>query len=115
MVKTTADGYGNNKTVTQQVDVPCIFIQNTQFRRFGFQENIDADAIMYVDPEAAFVVENLNRLEGIYVVAPLFGAGDAQSWYKIETVTVNRDHLLTNQIDNVECRLKKSSPIPGVS
>ena len=107
--------YGNKKSVQEQMDVSVIFSQNTQFRHFGFQDQIDADAICYPDIEDDFVIDNFNRLEGMYIMAPLFGAGDDISWYKVTQVIVNRDHLLDNQIDNIELRLKKASAIPGVS
>jgi hypothetical protein len=110
-----SSGYGNSKTMQEQVEVPVIFILNVQFRHFGFQDTIDADAICWVDQNNAFVVSHFNLLEGMYVLAPLYGAADTQSWYKVTQVVVNRDHLLNNQIDNIELRLKKASAIPGVS
>lgn len=115
IVKVQADGYGNKKVPVQQIAVPAIFLQGTGFDRSSFQENVTADAILYVDPTNAFVVANHMRLEGMYVVMQLFGSDADQSWYKIVTVTVNRDHLLENQINNVECVLKKTRPIEGVS
>ena len=114
-VKVTSDGYSSDKTVTQQVDIGVVFVQNTQMSRSSFQDSIDSDAICWVDPEDAFVMENFNRLEGMYILEPLFGSADSQSWYKITDVTVNRDHLLSNEIDNIELALKKTRPIPGVS
>ena len=59
----------------------------------------------------AFVVNNANRLEGMYIKAVLFGSDESESWYKIETVSVNRDHLLCNKIDNVEMALNKTRPL----
>lgn len=114
-VRVQSNGYGNTKVVLQQVDVPCIFLQDTNFNESNMQEGITSDAICFPDPENSFVVENENRLEGMFVVAPLFGQTDAQAWYQISSVTVNRDHLLTNTIDNIELALTKASAIPGVS
>lgn len=114
-VSVESGGYSNKKTSTQQVDVPAMFIQNTGFSRSQAQDAVDADAICYPDPESAFIQEKFNRLEGLYVLAPLFGAGDEQSWYKVVESVVNRDHLLTNKIDNIELRLKKTKAIAGVS
>jgi hypothetical protein len=50
----------------------------------------------------------------MYILAPLFGVDDPNGWFKIVDVTINRDHLLNNVIDNVELKLKKTRPIPGV-
>lgn len=107
--------YSNNKTVVSSASVPAVFIQNTQLNRSRYQDSVDSDATCYVDPLNSFVSGKFNRLEGMYVLAPLFGSGDSQSWYKVIDVTVNRDHLLDNEIDNIELRLKKSDPLPGVS
>ncbi len=107
--------YGNSKTMLEQADVPVIFLQATQFRHASFQDQIDADAICYPDITNEFIVAHANRLEGMYVLEPLYGAADSIAWFKITQVIVNRDHLLNNEIDNIECRLKKASPVPGVS
>jgi hypothetical protein len=111
MYKGKSSGYGNTKQVDEQALVSAIFIQSTNFIRAGFSENTDADAICYVDPHNAFVSENNYRLEGFYILAPLFDVSDEAGWYRVESVTVNRDHLLTNKIDNVELSLKKTRPL----
>lgn len=114
-VKVTPGGYGNNKTVSQQAEVNVIFEQDTGFSHSNFQDAVDSDAICRPDPTNAFVIANFNRLEGMYILAPLFGAANDPSWYKVTDVIVNRDTLLNNEIDNIELGLKKTSPIPGVS
>lgn len=114
-VKVTSGVYANSKTVVEQEGVPVVFLQSTGFNRSRFSETIDADAICYPDPLSEFVVDNFNRLEGMYILAPLFGVDNDDGWYKVETVIVNRDHLLTNTIDNIELRLKKTKKIDGVS
>lgn len=114
-VAVEAEGYSGTKTPTQQVDVPVIVIQNTGFVRAGYQENIDADMIIYPDFNHAFITENFNRLEGMYVIMRLYGAAMADSWFKITSVTTNRDHLLNNEIDNIELLLKKTRPLEGAS
>lgn len=110
-----SSGYKNTKAMTEQYAVDCIFIQNVNYSNSGNQATRDADAICFPDPTNQFIIDKYNRLEGMYVVASLFDSPEAMSWYRIDSVTVNRDHLLNNQIDNVECLLKKASPIPGVS
>lgn len=114
-VSVTSGAYGNNKTVDEQVLVPVIFLQTTGFERNGFQDSFVADAICYPDPTNAFVVEHANRLEGMFIIMQLYGSTPEESWYKIEEVSVNRDHLLTNTIDNVELLLKKTRPVAGIS
>lgn len=108
-------GYAGSKALVEQEDVPVIFLQGTALVHSGFQDNVDADAICYVDPGDEFVRDHNYRLEGMYVLAPLFEVDDDDGWYKVETVTVNRDHLLGNVIDNVELQLKKTRPVPNVS
>lgn len=115
IVETSADGYANNRTVVGQYSVNCIFLQNTSILRVNSQKQIDADAVMYLDPFDPFVVEKKYRLENLYILAPLFEAADDIAWYKIIDVTINRDHLLNNNIDNLVLLLKKSIKIQGVS
>lgn len=115
MVKVSSTGYGNKKVVVEQAVVPCIFIQNTSFVRIGFQENTDADAFCYPDPSSSFVIDNSYRLEGMYILEPLFDIDSEEGWYKVESTSVNRDHLLSNQIDNVQLTLKKTRRIDNVS
>lgn len=107
LAKLKSSSYANKKAVDIQSHVKGIFIQNTDFTRFGFVESFDADAIAYVDPTDSFVLSFGYRLEGFGVNAPLFGQNEDQSWYKVESVEVNRDHLLTNQVDNVRLLLSK--------
>lgn len=114
-VEVASDGYRGSKVMVQQFDVNVIFLQNTGFNQNAFQENVDADAFCYPDITDANIIAMHNRLEGLYVLAPLFGADEAQGWYKITSVTINRDHLLNNEIDNIECALKKAEPIAGAS
>lgn len=114
-VKVSPAGYSNNKVVVSQDCVPVVFIQNTGFSRNNNQDAVDSDAICFPDHYDPFIVENHNRLEGMYILAPMFDASEAEGWFKVVQVNVNRDHLLGNQIDNIELILKKSSPLPGVS
>lgn len=107
--------YRGSKIVTEQHDVKCIFIQSINFQSSGFQEVRDADAIIFPNPKDAFILDNYYRLEGMYVVMPLFDSSDGVSWYRITSVTVNRDHLLSNKTDNIECLLKKVDAIATVS
>ncbi len=111
----TSEGYKGTKTMTEQHVVKCVFIQSVDYTNSNNQAVRDADAICFPDPADEFIIASYDRLEGMYVLASLFGSSDAISWYRIDSVTVNRDHLLGNVIDNVECLLKKASTIPGVS
>lgn len=114
-VKVQAGSYANTKVVIGRADVNVIFIQNTGFQRTNYQEFVDSDAQCFPDPTNDFVIENANRLEGMYILAPMFGSDPIDSWYKVTGASVNRDHLLNNTIDNVQLGLKKTKAIPGVS
>lgn len=114
-IKTTSDGYANTKITSEQESVPIIFVQNTGFERNNAQDSVKSDAVCYPDFTNGFVIENVNRLEGMYLIVQLFNSTENQSWYKIIDVTVNRDHLLNNKIDNIELRLKKTRPVSGVN
>lgn len=109
------EGYGANKQVVEAEEVPVIFVQSTGYIKTGNAENIDADAVIYPDPENAFITENHFRIEGMYIKCSPFGGDAVDSWYKVTRVSVFKDHLLNNEVDNVELQLKKSAALPGVS
>lgn len=109
------NGYSNKKVKYQQFDCPVIFVQSIDFAHSNFQDAIDADAVCYPDINNSDVIAYANRLEGLYILMPLYGAADDQAWFKVIRAAVHRDHLLGNIIDNIELQLKKSEPIPGVS
>lgn len=110
-----SSGYAGKKAMIAQFECEVIFVQSIDFRHNNFRDEIDADALCFPNPENEFVVNYSNRLEGMYVLMPLYGAADSVAWYKITKVTVNRDHLISNSIDNIELQLKKATPVPGVS
>ncbi len=115
LIATTHTGYGNKRIVQEVVEIAGTFLQDTGFLHSSNQDAIDADAILYPDENDAWVIGKKYRLEGLYVLAPLFDGVPGESWYKITKVIVNRDHLLNNVIDNVQCLLKKTEALPGVS
>ena len=114
-VDVTATGYGNKKVVSGQHEVKGTFLQNTGFLHTTNQDILEADAILYPNERDAWVKANHNRLEGMYVIIPMYGSSNNDSWYKVDTVAVNRDHLLSNSIDNIQLTLKKTDYLPGVS
>lgn len=107
--------YGNKKVVIGQHAVKGTFLQNTGFLHSNNQDAIEADAVFYPNHKDAFVIASYNRLEGMYIIVSPYGAPDADSWYKITSVRVNRDHLLSNKIDNIQLLLKKTDALEGVS
>ena len=115
LVGVTTGEYGDSKEVITQHEIKATFLQNTGFLHSNNQDVIDSDAICYPDERNAIVIGLSNRLEGMYIIAPLFGQDADEAWYKITSVAVNRDHLLKNKIDNVQCLLKKTEALPGVS
>lgn len=110
-----ASTYRGKKIVVDSSEVEATFIQSTNFQQSQFQEQVTADAIVYPNPDNDFISKYANRLEGMYILANVYGSADTVAWYKVEQCTINRDHLLTNQIDNIYCRLKKTAALPGVS
>jgi hypothetical protein len=107
-------GY-SSEMVGEVETVSALFIENTGFSHAANRSNIDSDAECYVDPRNEFVVENSYRLEGFYVISNPFNADEDEAWYKVVTVRVGQDKLLSNQVDNVLLFLKKTTEIPYVS
>lgn len=113
--KVNSNGYGNTKSVSSSDDVPCLFLQNTGFNNSNHQEIINSDAICYPDPQNSFLLTNNYRLEGMYILAPFFNASDNKGWYKIVSVTINKDILLENQVGNIVLGLKKTTKLNLIS
>lgn len=109
-----ADGY-STEVIDEVADCDALFVENTGYQRSSNQAAINSSASVYLDPNNAFVLANYDRLEGMYLIADLLGGSAAQGWYKITSVNVGQDKLLTNSIDNVECQLKKSTEIQYAS
>lgn len=101
--------------MVEQHEVKATFLQNTGFLHTQNQDLLNADAIIYPNERDEFIKANHFRLEGMYVIAPLFGADANESWFKVESASVNRAHLLNNRIDNILCTLKRTEALPGVS
>jgi hypothetical protein len=114
IIEPGVDGYGN-ETVKNEAIVAAVWEQNTGYRHGSNQSAIDANATALVDPDNEFVQSKFDRLEGMLVIAPLFGASVGVSWYRITSVVVSRDTQLANEIDNIQLHLKKTAGIPGVS
>lgn len=112
--KVEGNGY-NKKIVTSSSEVACLFSQSVGYGHSNNQDFADSDSICYPDPCNAFILANKLRLEGMYVLAPLFDASDDDGWYKITSVTVNKDLLLQNQVGNIELALKKTKKLDLVS
>lgn len=110
LVLPQVDGYGA-EMVGDEEDVKAIFGQNTGWAHGNNQAAITSDAFCYIDPNNQFVVDHFNRLEGMLMVAQLFGAAAEETWYRVINVSVGRDSLLCNTIDHILLSLKKSTGI----
>lgn len=114
LIEASVDGYGV-ESVAEEAKVSAAVEFNTAWRHGSNQDAINSNAVVFVDPEDEFVIEHCNRLEGMLVIIPLFGAGSAGAWYRVTSCAVSRDHQLANEIDNIQLNLKKSAGISGVS
>jgi hypothetical protein len=75
-------------------------------------ENADAvmsDATIYLDPNNEIVLNNMFRLEGMYIIAQPFGQADNEAWYRITHVAVGQRKLLDNMVENIHCTLEKTA------
>lgn len=106
LIQTTQNGYGDN-TISVDIEVPALFHEGTSQSQSSYVERISTDAHVYLDPEHPYIKENAFRLEGMYVVANLYGGIEKESWYKISRVVVGQRKLLTNEVNNCHCYLTK--------
>ena len=106
LVQTTQNGWGDH-TVSVVAEIPALFHEGTSQAQSSYVERIACDAHVYLDPENEYIKGCGFRLEGMYLVANLYGGIENESWYKISRVVVGQRKLLTNEINNVHCYLTK--------
>lgn len=106
LMETAQDGYGDN-TVSHIEHLNGLFLQGTSTSQTNYVEAIGTDAHIYLDIENPWVLENAFRLEGMYLICPLNGGSEEESWYKISRCKVGQRKLLDNDINNVHCFLTK--------
>lgn len=106
LIETEQDGYGDDSLGHMEM-VKGLFLEGTSQAEINYTEMLSADAHVYLDIENEYVKLNAFRLEGMYLVANLYGGEDSESWYKISRVKVGQRKLLENDINNVHCFLTK--------
>jgi hypothetical protein len=112
--KLRSDGYATD-VIDEIVDIKGLFFSTTGIQHGDFKTSVRSDAQVYIDPTNDFVVNNSNRLEGMYVISNPFGEDVETAWYRIISVLIGQDKLLENEIDNISCLLKKTSELNYVS
>lgn len=111
IINTAVDGYGDT-VILEQADVKGAFFQGTATAMMNDTDMIETyDAHCYVDETAPFVVENAFRLEGMYLVASLYGYPSNKSWYKIRDVKLGVTKIRDNVVNNCHCFLQKCEPL----
>lgn len=106
LIETAQDGYGDD-SLAHVEEVKGLFLEGTSQSEINYTEMISSDAHVYLDIENDFVKNNAFRLEGMYLVANLYGGIETESWYKISRCKVGQRKLLENDINNVHCFLTK--------
>lgn len=106
LIQTTQNGWGDN-TISVDIEVPALFHEGTSQTQSSYVERIACDAHCYLDIDNPFIKENAFRLEGMYLVANLYGGIESESWYKISRVVVGQRKLLDNAINNCHVYLTK--------
>jgi hypothetical protein len=87
--------------------VPCLYVQTTAYQHGSSQDAIVGTPVLALPPDDVFVLAHSYRLEEMVVeVNPFTGAAAGQR-FKIASVTVARDVLLANEVQHIECELKK--------
>lgn len=115
IIKVVSSEYGNKKVISETKEIKATFLQSTGDGHGANQDFTNSDAIVFPDERDAWVIENAYRLEGMYVIASVGDSSQGDNWYKITRVAVNRSHLTSNIIDNIECALKKTEALGNVS
>jgi len=106
LIQTAQNGWGDNE-ITVDIPVGALFHEGTSQSQSGYVERIACDAHVYLDIDNPFIQENAFRLEGMYIVANLYGGKESESWYKISRVVIGQRKLLDNALNNCHCFLTK--------
>lgn len=113
LIDTTQNGYGDSVAfLIGKID--GLFLEGSSQSDINHVEALGTDAHIYLDVNNEIVIENAFRLEGMYIVANLYGGKEAESWYKIARVKVGQRKLLDNAINNVHCFLTKCDALTDV-
>ena len=112
LIDTTIDGYGDH-TISHQESILGLFHNGTTINQVQYVEQNSPDAHVYLDNTNGFVLANVYRLEGMYLIANIFGGNVDDAWYKIQKVIVGQTKLLDNAVNDVHCMLIKTDPLPG--
>lgn len=106
LIQTAQNGWGDNEIIVDE-EVGALFHEGTSQAQSGYVERIACDAHVYLDIDNPFIQENAFRLEGMYVVANLYGGKESESWYKISRVVIGQRKLLDNALNCCHCYLTK--------
>lgn len=106
LLETGANGWGD-ETIIHVEHLMGLFHEGTSQSHSGYVDNIASQAHCYLDINNQFVQENAFRLEGMYLIANLYGGREKESWYKIDRVVVGQRKLLENDINCCHVFLQK--------
>ena len=111
IINTAVNGYGD-AVVLESGDVKGAFFQGMSQNHTNDTDLLETyDAHCYVDETDPFVVENAFRLEGMYLVANLYGYPEEKSWYISRDVKLGVTKIVDNVVNNCHCFLQKCEPI----
>ena len=113
LIETSQNMYGDN-TVSHIEAIFGLFVQGNSQSESRYVEALGTDAHIYLDIDNPYVRENAFRLEGMYIVANLFGGTNEESWYKIARCKVGQRKLLDNDINNIHCFLTKCDALEEI-
>ena len=114
IIETNINEYAS-ETIKEIHEVKALFSQTTGWSHGSNQDSITSAAHAYVDINNQFILNSLNRLEGMLVISNPLGGDTRDAWYRITNVVVGQDKLLANKVDNIRINLKKSTEIYSVS
>lgn len=112
IVRLAADEYGDMTVVQDQASILTLFLYGMSSNQNDYVDNIGTDAHVYLDINNSFILRNMERVEGMYLVFNRYGE---DSWYKIERAKVGRT-VLTDNVDNcLHCFLSKSAALADLN
>lgn len=111
IIHTTVNGF-NDMIADDRAVVKGAFFEGTGEVKLGTTDTIVTyDAHCYLDETDEWILGHAYRLEGMYLIANLYGGLTNDSWYKIVNVKLGVTKLLDNVVNNCHVFLQKASPL----
>lgn len=107
LVSLGQNGFGDS-VIVDEATVKAAFFEGMSTSIRNNTDMIETyDAHCYIDETDPFVLDHSYRLEGMFIIANLYGNIDEKCWYRVRDVKLGITKTLDNVVNNCHCFLQK--------